>query len=270
MEAMSVERILLSTWEQEDFVGKTRVPVRRSDVDALAMLAQEGRVRVGECKAWGNPKTVYFVDDYHLAKKDFLWWLDDPEPKWLDNLPLLWNQADGKPEVRWLLPLSQVKEIEFVFACDLHVICDPQRAGEWMLRTVEPFLRKNTLLAEKLDSSEIALKAQVKPTVELATDLIAGVFKEIKNGYNRRFGGDDPSKDLFREVYRYLHPDLYTDIGNDIIPKDKDGNPLAMQPKKYFYPKIRNYAVRRILAALEITEANLRAWLGEASAGNEA
>jgi hypothetical protein len=67
MEAMSVESLLLSAWEEEGFVGKTRVPLDQSDVDVLAVHAGEGKVRVGESKVREGSRRVYLVDDSSLS-----------------------------------------------------------------------------------------------------------------------------------------------------------------------------------------------------------
>lgn len=51
MEAMSIETLLLSAWEEEGFVGKTRVPLGQSDVDVVAIHANnrsEQRRRISE------------------------------------------------------------------------------------------------------------------------------------------------------------------------------------------------------------------------------
>jgi hypothetical protein len=66
MEAMSIES-LLSAWEEEGFVGKTRVPLDQSDVDVLAIHAGEGKVRIGESKVREGSQTVYLVDDFSRA-----------------------------------------------------------------------------------------------------------------------------------------------------------------------------------------------------------
>ncbi len=58
MEAMSVESLLLSAWEEEGFIGKTRVPLDMSDVDVLAIHAGAGKVRVGESKVREGSQTV--------------------------------------------------------------------------------------------------------------------------------------------------------------------------------------------------------------------
>ena len=101
MEAMSVETLLLSAWEEEGFVGKTRVPLEMSDVDVLAIHAGTGVVRFGEAKVREGSQKVYVVDEGSLAQmeveqQDFTIWLGDDWSGWLGNLPRLWN-AEGRP-----------------------------------------------------------------------------------------------------------------------------------------------------------------------------
>lgn len=66
MEAMSVESLLLAAWEEEGFIGRNRVPIGNSDIDALALNMHERRVRIGETKVRMTSQHVFPVDDHHL------------------------------------------------------------------------------------------------------------------------------------------------------------------------------------------------------------
>jgi hypothetical protein len=144
MEAMSIESLLLSAWEEEGFVGKTRVPLAMSDVEVLAIHAAEGKVRVGESKVREGSQAVYVVDDSSLAwmdsqpYPDFTAWMGDDWSRWLGNLPRLWD-TEGEPAVPWLLPASQVKGLQVVFCCNLVVLCDRQQIDEALRRAAVRF-----------------------------------------------------------------------------------------------------------------------------------
>jgi len=110
MEAMSIESLLLSAWEEEGFVGKARVPLGSSDVDVLAIHASTGAVRLGEAKVREGSQQVYVLDEYNIGEmekkgEDFAAWLGGDGSawaKWLDNLQALWEEKDGQPRVPWL------------------------------------------------------------------------------------------------------------------------------------------------------------------------
>src|SRR5207302_282430 len=58
MEAMSIEQLLLSAWEEKGFVGQTRVPLGKSDVDVLA-VNPVGGILFGEAKVREGSQRVY-------------------------------------------------------------------------------------------------------------------------------------------------------------------------------------------------------------------
>jgi hypothetical protein len=230
---MTIETLLLAAYEMKGFVGKTRVPMGQSDVDALAIHPEEGKVLLGEAKVREGSQKLYIVDDWNMAemkksRQDFAAWLMGDESgwaKWLHNLPKLWD-AEGKPQVPWLFHGSQVKEIEVVFCCNLVVKCDPEEANDALQRAAARFLRteQNALVAKRVVDSLLHVKARVLPTVELIFELISAVFQTIDAGYGRRFA--DPCRDMFREVHRYLYPSL------DRLVYDKDGKSSEKRKKK--------------------------------------
>jgi hypothetical protein len=259
MEAMSIESLLLSAWEEEGFVGKTRVPIGTSDVDALAIHAVKGKVRVGEAKVREDSLKVYPVDDYSLAwiesqpHKDFGDWLvasGDDWHRWLENLPRLWDEK-GQPAVPWLLPLAQVRELEVIFCCNLVVLCDDDQANDTLQRAAVRLLRENSAVARTLETG-LLVSAKMKPTVGVVTDLVAAVFARIEGGYRRRFA--DQFKDILRELHRYLGPAL------DRLPKDGDGQRLGTR-KDVFKGEIRKGTVLAVLKAMGVSEDELRGWL---------
>src|SRR5947209_20313986 len=89
MEAMSIERLLLATWEEEGFVGQTRVAIGNSDVDALAIHSQSQTVRLGQCKVTEGPKMVYVIDEYNVARNtrgEEYWWMTGGWANWFSSL----------------------------------------------------------------------------------------------------------------------------------------------------------------------------------------
>ncbi len=258
MEAMSIESLLLSTWEEDGFVGKARVPLGTSDVDVLAIHAQERKVRVGETKVREGSQKVYVIDDWTLTwiesapHKDFGDWLKDfgDWHRWLGNLPKLWCD-DGKPAVPWLPHASKVKEIQVVFCCNLYLLCAQQEVDDALRRAAVRYLGENPALVGRLDAG-LQVKAEVKPTVEIVTSLIEAGFKRIEDGYGRRFG--DNFKDLFREVHRYLCPAL------DRLPCDGEGLRLGTR-KESFKSEIRKATVLGLLKKMGVSDEELREWL---------
>jgi hypothetical protein len=257
MEAMSIETLLLSAWEEEGFVGKTRVPLAMSDVDVLAIHAGKGVVRFGESKVREGSQRVYVVDEGSMAfteseGRDFASWLEAAWAGWLENLPRLWD-SDGQPAVPWLLPASRVTELQVILCCNLWVFCDPHRANDSLRRTVLRFLEKHPSLAPRL-SSTLRVKARVMSTIEVVLELIRHVFGRIKGGYGRRFA--DPFKDVFREVHRYLRPELYR------VPWAEDGRRVGSR-KAPFAARIRRDTALQLLRGLGVGMDELRDWIAE-------
>lgn len=259
MEAMSIESLLLSTWEEAGFVGKTRIPLALSDVDVLAIHAAGGKVRIGESKVREGSQKVYLVDDSTLTymksegNKDFTDWMGEGWSRWLENLPLVWDDA-GRPAVPWLLPASQVNEVEVIFCCNLVALCDRKQTNDALSRAAARFLQKNPAFEGRAERADF-VKAQVIPTWEVVTELISAVFSRIDNGYGRRFG--DPCKDLFREIHRYLLPAL------DRLPCDSANNKLGVR-KNPFEDQIRKDMVIGLLRSMNIDEAKIRQWFVDA------
>jgi hypothetical protein len=255
---MSIESLLLSTWEEDGFVGKTRVPVGMSDIDVLAILADEGGVRVGETKVPEGSQTIYPVDDSSLVwiasqpQQDFADWLADfGWSNWLRNLSKLWD-SEGRPVVPWLLHASKVEVIEVVFCCNVAVLCDRQQVDELLGRAVLRSLQENTAIGGRLDLKN-RVQASVKPTLEIITDLISAVFRRIERGYGRRFG--NPFKDMCREIHRYLRPEF------DRLPYDKQGQKLGGR-KSPFEDMMRRETALGLLRAMGIGDGEIQEWLG--------
>jgi hypothetical protein len=263
MEAMSIETLLLSTWEEDGFVGKARVPLDQSDVDVLAIHAGQQSVRVGECKVREGSQKVYVVDDSSLVgievhpDKDFTAWMTGDWSSWLSNLPKLWDEK-GRPAVPWLLDLPRVTEIEVVFCCNLIVLCDPKLVNDSLARAASRFLRQNGGLARWLENGG-AVGAKVTPTAGVVTDLLRAVSLRIDDGYGRRFANH--FKDLFREVHRYLRPAL------DRLPYGGDGQRLDTR-KKPCEERIRKETVLELLKAMGVERAELRDWVADLHEGS--
>lgn len=260
MEAMSIESLLLSSWEEDGFVGKTRVPVGASDVDVLAIHATERKVRVGESKVRGTSQALYVIDESSLshieshADQDFTAWLEDSWSNWLTNLPNLWDEA-GRPLVPWLLAVSDVDQIQVVFCCNLVVYCDRTEANRTLARAVERSLRKNPALVGRASAPDF-IDARIVPTIETVTGLIRAISTKIDMGYGRRFG--DQFKDLFREIHRYLRPELQR------LPYDRKRQKMAARKSSY-HARIRKETVLNLISSMGVTEAELRQWMS----GNE-
>jgi hypothetical protein len=259
---MSIESLVLSAWEEEGFVGRTRVPLAMSDVDVLAIHAGQGKVRVGEAKVRDGSQTVYVVDDSSLAliesqpDQDFAAWMEEAWSGWLGNLPRLWDE-EGHPAVPWLLPAAQVVEVQALFCCNLYVLCARDSANDALRRAVARVLRGNPALARRLDGG-MAVSAKVTPTVEVVTGLASAVFARIHGGYGRRFA--DHFKDVLRELHRYLSPALFRG------PRDAMGQQLGAR-KAPFAGAIRSATVMALLEALGVRKDELREWLAEPDQG---
>jgi hypothetical protein len=256
MEAMSIETLLLSAWEEEGFVGKTRVPLDHSDVDVLAIHANERKVRIGESKVREGSQTVYLVDESSLAwmasqpHQDFTAWMGDDWSRWLRNLPKLWDK-EGRPVVPWLLPVSQVGQVQVVFCCNLVILCERRQADQALARASVRFLGENSALAELVDRPDF-IQARIVPTVEVVTDLIGSVFGRIESGYGRRFA--DHFKDVFREIHRYLRPEL------DRLPCNRDGHKIGTR-KSPHEDRIRRATVLSLLQTMGVGKDELSHWL---------
>jgi hypothetical protein len=253
MEAMSIESMLLSLWEEEHFVGKTRVPVGQSDVDVLALRVRDKRVRIGEAKIREGSRRVYLLDDSSLARMnatvetDFTnQWLEPSWQRWLSNLPELWTH-DGAPVVPWLPQLVDAAVVEVWFVCNLNVLADRGLVNKSFQRGVERHLRKNKALASRLDAN-LRVEARVVATIEVVFDLIKQTCERIGDGYGRRFG--DPIKDMIRELRRYLHAEI------DRLQYDASGNAVDSS-RAVTRDKTRNETVKNLLAAFGITELDL-------------
>jgi hypothetical protein len=259
MEAMSVEKLLLSIWEEEGFVGKTRVAVGPSDVDALAVKPTEGVVRIGEAKVREGCTLVYPVDQEHLVEmakdgEDFQWWLGAGWSSWLDNLPRLWEPS-GTPTVPWLLPASELTRIDVTFLCNLWVFGDAAEADDAMKRTSIRHLRQNPAISTALDNGSLTVTGRVLPTASAIEDLLRVVVSRVwEDGYTRRFG--DPVKDVLRELNRYVNPFVKR------IPRDGDGVRIDTR-RQEFQLKVRRATVLGLLDALGVSPEELTEMLSE-------
>lgn len=70
-------------------------------------------------------------------QQDFTAWMGDDWSRWLGNLPKLWD-AEGRANVPWLLPVSQVREIHVIFSCNLVILCDRQQVDDALSRATVP------------------------------------------------------------------------------------------------------------------------------------
>lgn len=248
MEAMSVERMLLASWEEDGFIGRNRVPLGSADLDVLAVNYHTKTVRIGETKVREGSQRVYVVDDSSVAEmkrneRDFELWLGEGWAQWLKTLPRPWNKQ-GNPLVKWLLPVRQLRAIEVVFCCNLHLFLDDKNAVHSLLgRAAERHLCGNPALKQRLKTG-LVVKGTVQSTLEAICEQAALVCKRIhKYKYGRRFG--DSLKDIWRELHRYLGADL------DRLPKDAEGKPLKTR-KESFRDELRRKTVKSLLKALNI------------------
>src|SRR4051794_38474136 len=120
MEAMSIESLVLSAWEEEGYVGKNRVPIGNSDIDALAIHAGKRVVRIGESKIGGGSQHVFSLDEYGVFDLNSGKISELPEAwfSWLKNLGKLWKD-DGESEIPWMLDVSSLQRIEIVFCINV-------------------------------------------------------------------------------------------------------------------------------------------------------
>lgn len=254
MEAMSVESLLLSAWEEDGYVGKTRVPIGDSDIDVLAIQPGSNIVRFGETKVTEGSQKVSILDAANLAlfeaeKSDIVEWLE-AWSDWLRNLEVLWN-SDGHAKVPWIPEAGQLGEVQVVFCASLQVLDEREKADAALKREVYKRLARNPLIKKQLEAG-MQVNARLQSTVEVLMDLIESVCKRIDSGYGRRFGS--PIKDVVREIHRYLTPQLSR------IPKDENDKRRG-QLKKPFADSIRKKTVLNLLKAFGVQEHELKEWL---------
>ncbi|MBY0522405.1 MAG: hypothetical protein K2R98_03365 [Gemmataceae bacterium] len=258
MEAMSVEQMLLASWEANGFIGKTRVPIGSADLDAVATHPATRTVRIGEAKVRMGSQKVYVVDDWcyaemHRLDAGFEWWMEEGWSAWLATLPRLWKD-DGTSVIVWVPPVSEISEIQVVFCCNLAFFgADCAAAHQALGRAAQRSLSENRAVAER--AAGIKISGLVKPTVDVVIDLATSVRRKIdEEGYGRRFG--DPVKDLLRELHRFFHPAL------DRVPMDVQGNQLSTR-KRSFADRLRKDKVLKFLGGLGISPSELSQWLTE-------
>jgi hypothetical protein len=248
MEAMSIERLLLSSWEEKGFVGQTRVPIEQSDVDVLAVNYQSKTVGCGQCKVTEGPKKVYVIDEYNVARSrdgEQFWWLTGGYADWLGSLPKIWD-AKGDPTVAWLPTVEGVASIKVVLCFNVWILPTAQPIVNQALRAIaEEHFRKNSALRDCLNNTLI-IDDEVKSTVDVFFDLADSVCNRIDNkGYAKRFG--EPVKDLVRELHRFLHCEL------DRIPLSVEGNRLDSR-KAGFRLELQRKTVIQLLKSLGIDD----------------
>jgi hypothetical protein len=256
MEAMSVESLILSAWEEEGYVGRTRVPLGMSDVDVLAVNANKGSVRVGESKVRNGSQFLYILDFWDIEHKisdpkDMTCWLEEWST-WLENLPKLWD-SDGHAVVPWVFHADAMKEFEVHFCSNVEVFGDPQAADLALQRAAEWFLRKNPCLQNRVANS-FSVHGRFLSTIEVVFQQIESVCVRIEEGYGRRFG--DPIEDVIREMHRYLR----TDLGR--IPLDYTGKKLSKN-KEPFAAEIRKRTALKLLQVLGIKQDEMRQWVAD-------
>lgn len=184
----------------------------------------------------------------------FEWWLGEDWSRWLNVLPKLWSD-EGNPCVPWLLPIAEVKVIEVVFCCNLHILCDSTKASALLRRSVLSQFEKNPAVAGYL--KDITVNAELMTTVGIAFSLSRSIARRIEEeGYGRRFG--DPFKDMFRELHRYLRPYF------DRIPCDASGAPLGLR-KEPFAADLRKQTALGLLDALGVSSQEIQSWFAATS-----
>lgn len=256
MEAMGVETLLLSVWEEEGFIGRARVPFGQSDLDVLAFNPTRSAVRVGEAKVREGCNLVYPLDHSCLSEMrkpgvDFTYWLGKQWSAWLVNLPLLWDSTGAPGEARWLPALGQVSFLEVTFLCNVWVFGAQGDADDALAKAATKSLRKNTAIKAALDGGKLKVSGQVLPTSVAIQRLIRAIRSRIcDDRYARRFG--DPLKDSIRELNRFLNPSVKT------IPCNAAGQRTATR-KGSAHDEIRLETLRGLLDSLGVTKAELQA-----------
>jgi hypothetical protein len=254
MEAMSVEQMVLSSWEGDGFIGKNRVPIASSDLDALAVNYAKKAVRLGECKVREGSQRVYVIDDsscaaMKLPEQDFEWWMEEIWSGWLNTLPRVWAD-DGNPAIKWVPAVNHVEVVEVVFCCNLAILTVNRSEIDAALgKAARRHLTINPAIQKRLDQGLI-VSGRVTTTLEVILDIGKFVRNKIdEEKYGRRFA--DPIKDLFREIHRYLSPQL------NRLPCSSEGQQLETR-KRSFEQNIRMATFFGIMEALGVSkqEAN--------------
>ncbi len=187
MEAMALESLVASVWRLDGFLAITRHPIRvkrgYSDLDVVGVRA-DGAVRVGECKATGQPRIIY-------VESAPVWttWGD----KALANIARLWQQRPA-----WLPTQRQVKSVGF------HLV-----GNVWFANPTDRFKCETRLTGAMKAELPTALKTKaraiVTPSIDLLFRAIQSVRKEVvEKAWGKRYG--DPLLDALRELVRYTHP----------------------------------------------------------------
>jgi hypothetical protein len=228
-------------------------------VDVLAIHAATKTIRVGESKVRCTSQHLYVVDERSLFRiqshppEDFTTWMEKEWSAWLRNLPKLWDTT-GEPAIPWLLPASDLERIEVIFCCNLVVYCDRTLVDQSLNRAAIRFLQENPAFGHLADTDGF-IQSKVLPTVDVVTELAGTVFQKIASDYGRRFA--DPFKDLFRELHRYMKPELVR------IPRDREGNNLG-RLKAPYHEAIRKEAVLTLLRKIGVEDIEIQRWFAVA------
>src|SRR5262249_7321864 len=134
-----------------------------------------------------------------------------------------------------------------------------ERADAALARAVARALQTNSIIAGRVHQGSLMVRGHVKPTLDVVTDLMAAVFAYIDDGYGRRFA--NPFKDVFRELHRYLKPEL------DRLPYDDAGQRQGTR-KAPHHERVRADATLQILGALGVGKEELSRWLAEEKVTN--
>ena len=144
---MSVERLLLAEWEEDGFVGRTRVPVEARTWTSWQSTSTPGAcASASQRSGKGHSASTWSMTgartELERPGTDFEWWLTDEWSRWLKTLPHAWDEA-GQPAVPWLPPVTNVRSIEVTFCCNLHSFTSrAEVVDDSLRRAAERHLRK--------------------------------------------------------------------------------------------------------------------------------
>lgn len=206
MEAMALERLLLSSWEAEGFIGKTRVRVPSEsywrEIDALALRAGttgQLELRLGEVKARGAASAVWAVDG---RARDADWWLGEWS-SFAEGICALYPHSDGSSPLAGLPRWNDLSRVDVFFVFNGWEV--PGSNGMDALRAgIRAMLSKSWGYAQENPRALANLNVQALSTRDLILDTFAAVKRQVAEGRGARYG--DPVLDVARELFRFLSP----------------------------------------------------------------
>lgn len=190
METMAIESLLAALWELDGYITKTRIPYKvsrgYSDIDVIGLSGNA--IRIGECKARFDSKTVMVVSD---ETKDFY---DDWLREW--GTFALRLEDFWKTGYEWLPNREEVQSLDLWFCANIH-FQHPDIGNK----------AANDFLEAIYDGVPHGLKTKTETRVVSTYEVVMRIFEKMEEDigeydWHRRYG--NPILDTLREMLRYL------------------------------------------------------------------